>query len=330
MFWHWEVDAQFDTQMSIKVVKNDVIWVDLHGNPVTVITGMTANSSVTQVISKVECGETIGDIGDLIFRDPRQFRAGELHNNVGYWEEIVRKNPSEQHATILGWVRDKVSILPFFQHFTGTFKGSQYDSDRPPPMAFKNNVSCKPFGEFIKRTLVERLRTGAISLVGRVGLVPPPHIVLPLTVEPIKPRLCHDARYLNLWMQDRPFRLDSLKDLPRYVSKDSYQTVLDDKSGYDHILLTDASQTYFSFQWGGWYFTHNTLPFGWKISPYIYHTTGLMATDFFRSLGIPCLLYIDDRHNGQLQIPLDKGDYKKLRSVRMNGGSPQPDQRYLW
>ncbi|KAK3724613.1 hypothetical protein QZH41_001972 [Actinostola sp. cb2023] len=203
---------------------------------------------------------------------------------------------------------------PQAQQQEGELEGSQYDSDRPPPMAFKNNVSCKPFGEFIKRTLVERLRTGAISLVGRVGLVPPPHIVLPLTVEPTKPRLCHDARYLNLWMQDRPFRLDSLKDLPRYVSKDSYQTVLDDKSGYDHILLTDASQTYFGFQWGGWYFTYNTLPFGWKISPYIYHTTGLMATDFFRSLGIPCLLYIDDRHNGQLQIPLDKGDYKKLGS----------------
>ncbi|KAK3730129.1 hypothetical protein QZH41_004832 [Actinostola sp. cb2023] len=203
---------------------------------------------------------------------------------------------------------------PQAQQQEGELEGSQYDSDRPPPMAFKNNVSCKPFGEFIKRTLVERLRTGAISLVGRVGLVPPPHIVLPLTVEPTKPRLCHDARYLNLWMQDRPFRLDSLKDLPRYVSKDSYQTALDDKSGYDHILLTDDSQTYFGFQWGGWYFTYNTLPFGWKISPYIYHTTGLMATDFFRSLGIPCLLYIDDRHNGQMQIPLDKGDYKKLGS----------------
>ena len=29
-----------------------------------------------------------------------------------------------------------------------------------------------------------------------------------------------------------------------------------------------------------------------------------MATNFFCSLGIPCLLYIDDRHNGQLQVDL--------------------------
>ncbi len=37
-----------------------------------------------------------------------------------------------------------------------------------------------------------------------------------------------------------------------------------------------------------------------------------MATTFLRSIGIPCLLYIDDRHNGQLQVPLDSGQYATL------------------
>ena len=150
--------------------------------------------------------------------------------------------------------------------------------------------------------------------MGRVGTVEPPHIVLPLTVEPTKPRLCHDARYLNLWMLDKSFTLDHLRDLPRYVTQDSFQTVLDDKSGYDHILLNQDSRTFFGIQWGGWYFTYNTLPFGWKLSPCIYHTTGLMATNFFRSIGIPCLLYIDNRHNGQLQVPLDKGQYRLIQT----------------
>ena len=88
--------------------------------------------------------------------------------------------------------------------------------------------------------------------------------------------------------------------------------MLDDKSGCDYILLTESSCTFFGIQWGGWYFTYNTLPFGWKISPYIYHTTGLLATGFFRSIGIPCRLYIDDRHNGQLQVSLDEGGYDTL------------------
>ncbi len=95
--------------------------------------------------------------------------------------------------------------------------------------------------EFIRQTLVQRLRTGAVSLLGKVGQVASPHLVLPLTVEPTKPRLCHDARFLNLWMKEKPFTLDRLTDLPRYVFKDSYQTVIDDKSGYDHILLTGKS-----------------------------------------------------------------------------------------
>ena len=60
---------------------------------------------------------------------------------------------------------------------------------------------------------------------------------------------------------------------------------------------------------------YNTLPFGWKVSPFIYHTTGLFATGFFRSIGIPCLLYIDDCHNGQLQVSFEKGEYGALATA---------------
>ena len=89
----------------------------------------------------------------------------------------------------------------------------------PQERHFFNNVSCKPFVKFIQQTLLDRLKTGAVSLLGKVGEVQPPHLVLPLTVEPTKPRLCHDARFLNIWMQDKPFKLDRVGDLPRYVSR---------------------------------------------------------------------------------------------------------------
>ena len=92
-----------------------------------------------------------------------------------------------------------------------------------------------------------------------------------------------------------PFKLDSLAGLPRYVFPSSFQSVCDDKSGYDHVLLSPESRPYFGFEWGGWYFTSNTIPFGWKASAYIYHSIGLLASPYFRSLRIPCSLYIDDR-----------------------------------
>ncbi|KAK3748550.1 hypothetical protein QZH41_010223, partial [Actinostola sp. cb2023] len=103
-------------------------------------------------------------------------------------------------------------------------------------------------------------------------------------------------------MVDKPFRLDNLSHLPRYLTKDSYQSVLDDKSGYNHILLEEPSRAFFGLQWKGWYFVSNTIPFGWKLSAWIYHSTGLVATHFFRSIGIPSSLYIDDRHIGELQL----------------------------
>ena len=53
------------------------------------------------------------------------------------------------------------------------------------------------------------------------------------------------------------------------------------------------------FQWGGWWFVNHVLPFGWKISPYIYQSLGMVATQEIRSQGIPCCQYIDDGHVGQ-------------------------------
>lgn len=77
-------------------------------------------------------------------------------------------------------------------------------------------------------------------------------------------------------------------------------TKCDDKSGYDHVSLSPSSQTYVGFQWNGFWFVYTTLPFGWKISPFIYHSISLVASGYFRACGIPCSLYIDDRLNGEL------------------------------
>ena len=77
-------------------------------------------------------------------------------------------------------------------------------------------------------------------------------------------------------------------------------TKCDDKSGYDHVSLSPSSQTYVGFQWNGFWFVCTTLPFGWKISPYIYHTIGPVASRYLSARGIPCSLYIDDRLNGEL------------------------------
>jgi len=114
-------------------------------------------------------------------------------------------------------------------------------------------------------------------------------MVLTLTVEPSKPQLCLDARFFNLWMKYSPHSLDKLVDVARYVYKDSYMMNCNDKSGYDHVLLRESSQTYVSLQWEGWWFVCTTLPFGWKEFPFIYHTTTLPQAITF--LWVSCSLF---------------------------------------
>lgn len=93
-------------------------------------------------------------------------------------------------------------------------------------------------------------------------------------------------------MVDKPFKHDTLPNLPRYVEQDSFQSSTDDKSGYDHIFLSENSKTFF---------VSATIPFGWKLSAYIYHSTSSIVSHALRSAGVPCSLYIDDRHIGQLR-----------------------------
>ena len=143
-----------------------------------------------------------------------------------------------------------MNITDFIVPYRGKFKGSMYKSDFPPRKCFSNHRSCKKFSDFVSKEILKRVKTGALRVWGRVGFVDPPYLVLPLTVEPTKPRLCLDARFLNLWMRDQPFTLDGLVDVPRYVYKGSYMSKCDDKSGYDHVLLTVSSQNVCGFSMG--------------------------------------------------------------------------------
>ena len=267
-------------------------WVDINGVPDQ--KGPITSVPWQQVIST---GVT-PNLQSLRLRDPESFMAGGLHPNVHSWEKLLENHPLAEEVS--GWIRNKVNVLDFSRPFAGKYKKSSYCSDLPPRKQFSNHISCRSFSSFISQEILNRLMTGSFRLWGVVGVDDPPHLVLPLTVEPSKPRLCLDARFLNLWMMDKPFSLDKLADVPRYIYRSSLMTKCDDKSGYDHILLSDDSQTYFGFCFGGLWFVCRTLPFGWKISAFN-HTTGLAVSGFLRTQGIPCSLYIDDRGAAHLK-----------------------------
>ena len=238
---------------------------------------------------------------DVVFRHPSFFVAGEIHHHFEFWEKILQD--FHKRNEVLRYILQGVSVHDFFKHFKGPFKGKEYDSPLPPKMFLENNKICSEHEDFISATILERIANGSMSIWGKVADCEPPHLVMPLTIEPLKPRMCHDERFLNLWMDTPRVSFDKITDIPRYVAPNHYQSKLDDKSGYDHILLTEESRKFFGLCWMGWFLVYNTLPFGWSPSAYIYHTTGLGATHFIRSNGVPASQYIDDRHVGQLRLP---------------------------
>ena len=207
---------------------------------------MADNAHISQdFISSVIAGEAFADASLLAFRDSSSFRAGELHRHIDQWDKLFQSSDNN-FSEVLDWIHNFIHVDKFFfTHYKGSYKGVNYNCDRPPARIFANHPSCKAFAQFISDTLIERLASGAISLWGKVGECPPPHLVMPLTVEPTKPLLCNDDRFLNLWTQDSPFKLDSVQHLPKYVLPGFFETVCDDKCSYDHIQLSVDSRTFF-------------------------------------------------------------------------------------
>ena len=109
---------------------------------------------------------------------------------------VFRYLNDDRFSEVRDWITNSVDVTKFVRPFKGSYKGKNYEFSTPPRCVLPNRTSCKPFTSFISNTLMDRLRSGAISLWSKVGECTPPHLVLPLTVEPSKPCLCNDVIWL--------------------------------------------------------------------------------------------------------------------------------------
>ena len=153
----------------------------------------------------------LGVLNHLGFRDPDHFRAGKIRGSLPVWESLLA-DFSCSSVDLLEIAQDGVRVERFFTPFKGDFKGQFYHAQTSPATWSNNSAICKQFTYFISDTIVDWVASGVLAVWGEVGVVSPPHLVLPIMVEPSKPRLCHDERFLNLWIRDLPFKLDHLSD----------------------------------------------------------------------------------------------------------------------
>jgi hypothetical protein len=177
----WQLEHEFHP---VAVISNSVRWVTKEKVPIADSgTLLDGNQQITpDFCEKVLHGQEIAYTSLLAFRDPDSFCAGQLHKHVAAWQRITAVAPYPEASKVVGWIKDGVCVHDFFQPFRGAFKGHDYDSDLPPPVIFDNSVSCQLFAKFISDTILARLASGAISVWGQVGVVDPPHLVMPSTV----------------------------------------------------------------------------------------------------------------------------------------------------
>lgn len=169
----------------------DLMWCDKNGEPLSFV-GPTVPPWL------VVSDPSLTNLAQLRFRNLDSFQAGSLHNHLDFWEKLISSTGySCPKVSLLKIMREGVKVYDFFRHFKGNFKERRYDSGVPPVSVFPNSTCCRQFCIFIDSTILHWISQGVIKVHDMIGVCSPPHIVLPLTVEPTKPRLGHDECFLT-------------------------------------------------------------------------------------------------------------------------------------
>ena len=234
-------------------------------------------------------------IEQAIFRNEDAFTPGNLYNHIEFWKTVILKDHPHRDM-LLRWLPG-IDLEEFLNsHTTSSFQNVQINAHYPQPAHFENYVP-EQFKDFMNVTIKEWENLGVIQkweLVRRNIWEESPVVVCPLTVEPEKPRAIWDGRYLNEYIRDTPFSMDGVNKVAEIAWKNAYMFKLDHKNGYFHVSIAPDSRKYFGIYWNQTYYVLCVLPFGWKSSPYIYHTLTEAVNMYIRSLDIPMLGWIDD------------------------------------
>lgn len=174
-----------------------------------------------QSVDMVSSSSVYASPTHIPFRDNENFTAGNVQANCHKWLTILLNYLKEDE--IFRYVSLGVDFQEFLMPFKGTLQGCSYDSPIWPCIVFLNARNCLDHESFISNYIFERVQNGSLLVVGKVGFVDPPHLVMPIMIEPTKPRMCHDkCFFFNLWIKDCPFTLDYVTDLPPYVCLDHF------------------------------------------------------------------------------------------------------------
>jgi hypothetical protein len=237
------------------------------------------------------------------------------HDHLDVWDKAILPEgrlaslrQAVHKDTVMAWLREGIDAERFMFPFEGLYNKQWYKARIPPPFTAKNHpVETPELVSFVSREITNLVQCGAVTKSRSI-----PRCVLPLGVEPNKPRLILDARFVNLWCEPPEMQYDTLREFQRGIRQDDWMFSLDFKSGYHHIKLKESSRKFFGFEWEGTYYTFNVLPFGWNVSPYVFNTLSTLLAAFLRERGHHSLVYLDDFGFG---LPAAMSEHDRLVMV---------------
>ena len=196
---------QFPPEPSSTILQYTSIWTE-HGVPLV----RAAQPSDTDppwppaytTLADIQSGSVPASPHHVLVPDPGAFTTGSLHWALPFWRRILHTHPDRQR--MLRWLQQGVRLTDFAlaQPISGTFSHPHYgNASTPPPSSFRNRIP-PVWRRWVDNTLDNYLTTGAIRKSATR-----PHNISTLTIEPSKPRLCFDGRFINLFAKHVPFSM---------------------------------------------------------------------------------------------------------------------------
>ena len=106
--------------------------------------------------------------------------------------------------------------------------------------------------------------------------------------------MCTDMRYVNAFLADSKFRLETLSCIDEIVQKDDMMITTDMSQAYYSMAMSEASWPYMCWKHRGKYYCSTVLTFGMAQAPMYFHRTMRVIVTLCRALGIRMLNYLDD------------------------------------
>ena len=245
--------------------------------------------AITGGRGRVWPGRTARAIADFCLVCPGPFRAGKLGDAAAFWRDEILEGVGEDEIRHVWDILENVFDIEAQFAIPGEQPGEWIPTGPPPPSSAPNRVEPR-FWDFVSQAVADAVASGAARKV-----TTRPHTVLPIGVEPDKPRMFLNARTLNRHTRTRSFRMTGgVGEVPGIAPRGSLFSSVDHKSGYHQVGVAEHCWTYFGMEWEGQYYVWTVLIFGYSLSPWVYQTLSDHVSRYVCRCGVPCLSWVDD------------------------------------